>query len=208
MAMYKTFIGDPLGCIPQALFHRIQIELSSLFFPCIALKFGDGFENSWVYKASPTVIPMGWELLVYFSPANVSIIKNVPGAPSLDLTIGGNTISTAGASEVYMKTNDPVMLARLAFHELMHNRLKMGGTGPHDGLHSLGGLASWIIDVNTEYTDSNKWAMNKVIKKPIKQWTDGLRINPLDPQSEYWDPSLPSNYNYGDNSSGGGSMTQ
>jgi hypothetical protein len=184
MATYKTYIGDPLGCVPAALLSQIQSQLADLMSPCTS----NAFENNWVYLASPSLVPQGWELLVYFAPAGVSIIKNAPSTESPDLDAGGNTAFGAGASEVYMKSTDPVILARLAFHELMHNRLQLGGKGPTDGLHAQGGLASWQIDASTPYTDANKNAMAAVISNPITQWTDGLNINVNDPMSEYYRP--------------------
>jgi hypothetical protein len=131
--------------------------------------------------------PVGHELLVYFMPPNVSVIKHVPRQLPPDLSAAGNTAFLSGASEVYVRSTSPKVLARLAFHELMHNRLRLNDRA----LHPQGGLASAEINDSTEYTDANKRAMAAVINRPIKQWTEGITIlthGIKDPISEYYSP--------------------
>jgi hypothetical protein len=79
---YRTFIADPLGALSQELARSLQLQLANLFSPCTS----GYFDNNWVYFASTTAKPVRHELLVYFMPANVSVIKNVPnmsGSPNL-----------------------------------------------------------------------------------------------------------------------------
>jgi len=92
------------------------------------------------------------------------------GSPNL--SADGATAPNSGASEVYVKSSDPIFLAKLAFHELMHNRLKLGDAE----LHSQGGLASGNISSSTPLTAANIEAMARVIKDPIAQWTEGIDI--------------------------------
>jgi hypothetical protein len=178
--VYKTFIANLLGALPQKLAWQVQSHLADLFSPCIS----NDFENNWVYFADAQNKPDKHELLVYFMPAQTSIIKHVPSVAAPDLSIDGNTAYAAGASEVYVKSSDPLLLANLAFHELMHNRLKVGNS-----LHRQGGLASAVVYNSTEITKDNIRAMAKVISKPIKQWTDGIALladGKNDPISEYY----------------------
>jgi hypothetical protein len=180
--IYRTFIADPLGALSKELARSLQLQLANLFSPCTS----DYFESNRVYFASTTAKPVGHELLVYFMPANVSVIKNVPnmnGSPNL--SADGATAPKSGASEVYVKSSDPIFLAKLAFHELMHNRLKLGDAE----LHPQGGLAAASISSSTPLTTANIEAMARVISDPIAQWTEGIdiltsgRFNPI---SEYY----------------------
>jgi hypothetical protein len=179
-AMYRTFIANLVGALPDMMAWQIQIYLADLFTPCVKGKF----DNNWVYFADPKHKPEKHELLVYFMPPYTSIIKHAPRAGAPDFTKDGNTVFGSGASEVYVNSTDPQALANLAFHELMHNRLKSGAA-----MHSQGGLASPIVYSNTQITTANINAMAKVISAPIKQWTHGITLlanGKRDPGSEYY----------------------
>lgn len=185
---YRTFMVDPLGALPATLGYQIQSQLAVLFSPIS----GNDFENNWVFydPSNPSAAsPTGYELLVYFMPAGMSIVKHAAprSAPPVDPTRDGFTWSTLGASEVYVKTNSALLLAKLAFHELMHNRLRMD-----DGhLHPMGGLAAASITDATQITTANIQAMRRVLRVPITQWTAGIRIltdGIRDPLSEYYRP--------------------
>src|SRR5262245_62947328 len=90
------------------------------------------------------------EVLIYFLDSKAdSLVQQV--SPSVTLGPGGTTlIRTSGnLSEVYVRESIAAMgggadlargLAVLAFHESMHNKLKVGGT-----LHSAGvGVGEWL----------------------------------------------------------------
>jgi hypothetical protein len=181
---YRTFMVDPLGALPAGLGNAIQSQLAVLFSPIIG--FDNFFENNWVYFDPSAAAPMVYELLVYFMPAGKSIVKLAPNVQgTIDLTDDGNTAYGAGASEVYVKSNDAVLLAKLAFHELMHNRLKQS----NPQLHPQGGLAGANITGTTKLTDTNIKSMAAVLRKPITQWIAGISIlknGKNDPMSEYY----------------------
>jgi len=112
------------------------------------------------------------DLLIYFvdSPSNSLVRRIRPKAP---LGAGGTThLSTAGnLSEVYLSAitgqSDPTRaLAVLAFHEAMHNLLKMG-----QGLHGAGGmgLAAATVFSNSQLTAKNKELMAKVMGTKVPQ---------------------------------------
>ena len=182
---YKTFMVDPLGALKPGLGSAIQTQLAMLFSPIVG--YNNFFENNMVSFSPSAAAPVSPELLVYFMPSRTSIVKNFVGTnASVDLSADGFTAfsATASASEVYVKSDDPVLLARLAFHELMHNRLKMG-----ENLHHLGGLAAAVIYKDTPLTDSNIKRMAAVLRSPITQWTAGistLNSGKSDPLSEYY----------------------
>jgi hypothetical protein len=188
---YRTFMVDPLGALAQSsvqfLATNIQSNLASLFFS-ICGSCSPGFETAWVYFTPDRAAPVNWELLVYFMPPGLSIVQQLPGLTrTLDLTANGNTafVGTQVASEVYVTSSDPVFLAKLAFHELMHNRLLQG-----DAMHnSQDGLGAAFINASTPITPTNQLTMAAVLPNPSQQWVGGISIlnsGKFDPLSPYY----------------------
>jgi hypothetical protein len=176
---YRTFIADPLGALNPALFTQVASELQKLFAGCL----GKTYDSNTVIAADTSNMPSGAELLVYFVKSGQSVVKNVPSI--VDLTKPGTTVYQSGASEVRAVSTSAAGLARLAFHELMHNRLKASDAV----LHPQGGLASDTVDETTALTPANAAAMSAVIGTPIVQWTAGIAIltnGKNDPMSEYY----------------------
>jgi len=122
------------------------------------------------------------DILVYFLPFGKSVVRKlVPSAPS---SIAGHDGLTAGmnprASEVYVHTFDGTALAKLAFHEIMHMKLKMGNE-----MHSLNNCDKtkppscglMAFDVTDEHpTASNISRMVTALRMPVPQWTGGIPI--------------------------------
>jgi hypothetical protein len=116
-------------------------------------------------------------LLIYFvDDRGSSLVRKV--RPRVPLGAGGTThVSTAGnLSEVYVAaaaqdSNSARALAVLAFHEAMHNLLKMG-----QGLHGSGGmgLAAATVYSNSQLTQRNKDLMAGVMGKTVPQNTSFL----------------------------------
>jgi hypothetical protein len=175
---------DPLGALKPGLGTAIQTQLAQLF--AVIVKASSDFDNNRVSFDPNSAAPVRHELLVYFMPAGKSVVKNVPNLNKpVDLNAGGTTVHLAGASEVYVKGDDPGLLANLAFHELMHNRLKQGD----DQLHPQGGLGAASVSAATKLNDRNIKSMLAVLNDPITQWTAGIGIlntGKVDPISEYY----------------------
>jgi hypothetical protein len=179
LSTYRTFVADILGILNPALFTQVQAELQGLFAGCP----GTSFSDNTVVVADASNMPSGPELLVYFIGSRLSIVKQVPSI--VDLSFPGWTVHEVGASEVRVTSASPAALARLAFHELMHNRLKQDD----DKLHPQGGLAGKIVGATTALSPANAAAMSAVISNPISQWTAGIGIlasGKNDPLSEYY----------------------
>ena len=60
-------------------------------------------------------------------------------------------------------------IANLTFHELMHNKLKMG-----DEMHSLGGLAVSVVDSSLRPSTGNVARMSAALLTKRPQWTGGF----------------------------------
>jgi hypothetical protein len=117
--------------------------------------------------------PSDLDILVYFLPFNKSVVRKLyPKSPD---PLGGHHGLTNGAnprvSEVYVKTTDPDLIAKLAFHEIMHMKLRMGNE-----MHDLGGLASAVVTPETTLTPNNIELMKPALSKPVKQWAGGVTI--------------------------------
>ncbi len=181
---YRTFMVDPLDALKPGLGTAIQAQLAVLFG--VIVKSSKDFSDNQVIFTPYAASPVRHELLVYFMPAGKSVVKNVPSLNKPpDLNAGGTTVHLAGASEVYVRGDDPVGLAKLAFHELMHNRLKQSD----DQLHPQGGLAAATITPSTQLNARNIKSMSDALKNPITQWTAGIGIlnsGKSDPLSEYY----------------------
>lgn len=122
------------------------------------------------------------DILVYFLPFGKSVVRRlVPSAPS---PIAGHQGLTDGmnprASEVYVQAFDGTLLAKLAFHEIMHMKLKMG-----NAMHSLNncdktrppscGLMAFDV-TDEDLTASNISRMVTALRMPVPQWTGGIPI--------------------------------
>jgi hypothetical protein len=166
---YQTYMVDPLNALKDGLGPAVQKELQTLFQTIVAAS--KVFSSNTVIFTPTAASPAGHGLLVYFMPSKTSVVKHVPKTPALDLTNDGNTVYAAGASEVYVAKKDSALLARLALHELMHNRLKLG-----NDLHTQGGMAAQTIGPSTQLNATNIKTMAAVLDKSITQWTDGIAL--------------------------------
>jgi hypothetical protein len=138
----------------------------------------------WV-DAPPAMQPD--ELLVYFvEDWGHSVVRHAPGNTLFDLGTGGTTrTGSPAASEVYITENpsigvpylrNPEVLAAVAFHECLHNKLDFD-----DALHaySLGraaggiGLAAASVGPQTPLTHQNVEMMAAALSSPRPQWTGG-----------------------------------
>jgi hypothetical protein len=123
------------------------------------------------------------DLLVYFVPDKIdTLVLKISDAIG-DRDLGGATVflSKTGehASEVYTSTGNTDLVARLAMHELMHNKLKLGNT-MHTERIGGGGIANANISVNDNLTVANINLMASHLRDPHPQWTGGC-ITSFDP---------------------------
>lgn len=169
---YNFYLKDAATSGPswgEGTRYVIGLEMKGLFdevCQLAACPFGDS--DFWWDPQSVS----NTSLLIYFVDEKTSslIRKIKPKAP---LGNAGTThVSTAGnLSEVYIsvaaKDKNPARaLAVLAFHEAMHNLLKMG-----NALHGSGGmgLAAEKVFSNTKLTQTNKDLLAKVMGTSIPQ---------------------------------------
>jgi hypothetical protein len=185
--IYKVYLCDVLGCVPRGSILQINITLQS-FFQKIVATAGSGFQSALVHWLAYQPTPEPHELLLYFIPdRSLSVVKEA-GGPA-----GGSgdgltwwRDSVGAVSEVYTssKQNDPAMLPLVGFHELMHNKLRLGDAL----LHPKGGLAGDPVAGGAP-SPSNIADMAAALKRAAPQWAKGVSImanGRTDPMSRYY----------------------
>ena len=108
----------------------------------------------------------------------------MPGAKIPADSEGGLTLwngKVTGSDVVADGDTETRTIANLTFHELMHNKLRMG-----DEMHRQGGLAASPVDSSMRPSDKNIAAMSAALLKPQPQWTGGFaelteRAKPIRP---------------------------
>lgn len=182
MAIYRVFLFDPYKVLlPDNVWNSIKIQLNLLFDPVIgSAPFPSAFEGAVVTYGNGVVAPAPNELLVYVLPPGRSVVPLSPGGtPNTDPTADGYTNFRAGASELYAgKLSSPILMAKLAFHECMHNKLRLGQTTPNgpDALHnSQDGLGAAVIKADTPLTTRNIRTMAAALNTAVPQWTAGIQ---------------------------------
>jgi hypothetical protein len=141
----------------------------------------DGVNVQWIVCPITQLI-QPYELLVYFVPAPIdTILDKIQNALGVRDS-GGLTVfihNGEHASEVYANVGDSDLVARVAFHEIMHNKLKLGNT-----MHNLhiggGGIANASTGVNDNLTQKNINLMAAHLRDRHPQWTGGCVTN-VDP---------------------------
>jgi hypothetical protein len=185
---YNVYLCDILGAVNDKQTMLQTNRILQNYFQRVAsgTRHGSAFVHWLAYM--PTV--QNHELLIYFMPETHSIVQVMLGRKL------GGTMATGGhwgmtwtsgqppdrrtASEVYVKLNDPQMLANLAFHEAMHNKLQfssrqlhngdgMGGT-PYRSEQDVGGE----VTSTTLVTPTNIAAMARALDNSVPQWTNGI----------------------------------
>lgn len=177
--MYRVYLVDPLVAIGKpALYLDVQRRLQE-FFDQVS-RAAPRSEQIMVQWMPATPAPQPRELLVYFTSEEFSVVSRFNGARfdpagmshwgyTQMKTINGRV--TEAASEVYVKFMDADMLAKLAFHECMHNKL---GTG--QDLHRQGGLAAATVDAGSRLIADNIQRMAAALNNPVPQWTGGIQV--------------------------------
>jgi hypothetical protein len=134
--------------------------------------YAGGAEVTWT-TSCPAVRPH--ELLIYVVVSALdSIVVSLPGLTNTQTRINSDGLTvwtgTLTAAEVYTTRfgTNSAMLAKLAFHEAMHNKTHRGSS-----LHSGGGLAASPISQRSALTTANIRLMGRVLGTSRPQWTGG-----------------------------------
>jgi hypothetical protein len=119
------------------------------------------------------------ELLIRLTTKKKSILIKKYGEEAVNADTSGGTKDTGSGivSEAWIEgaagdNSVPKLIARLAFHELMHNKLDASNSKnihvkPHDGT----GLAVSPVSNNTQLSDTNKKNLAPQLSAIVKQFT-------------------------------------
>jgi hypothetical protein len=186
---YNVYLCDILGGIPDS---KMKLELNSIlagYFNRVASRthYGSAFVR-WLADRKPPVQPH--ELLIYFMDSTTSILQVMRGG-KLAGTLGfgdhwgftdTDPVSGKTGSEVYNRSTDVRVLANLAFHEAMHNKLGFSNRRLHNG-NGLRGSPfrsdadpGGVVTDTTLLTEDNIVAMSGALNKSVPQWTDGIEF--------------------------------
>jgi hypothetical protein len=176
MAPYKIYLCDVLDQIAADRRQDVRSHLVEYFKP---IARSGGFpEGASVEYVTATPQPAKHELLIYFMPSGWSVANQMPNSTFVNplgghdgLTKFSNAKDGEAASEVYVKTSSTRLLANLAFHEAMHNKLRTGNE-----MHPQKGLASKEVDENMRPTDDNKKRMAAALRLERPQWIGGVSL--------------------------------
>jgi hypothetical protein len=174
--MLWVYLVDPLVAIGDpAKYREILIALQG-HFDRVAPRLNPP-DRIRVAFIPATPAPTTSDILIYFAPSEYSFVSEFAGRkhdPLLDDGDGWTVIKPGNppeaASEVYTKTLDAQLLAALAFHEAMHNKLAMGNS-----MHKGDGLAQATVTPSTTVSPTNAGNMAAAFRKPVKQWPDGIK---------------------------------
>lgn len=174
--MPNVFLVDPLVCIGKPeLYVKITNTLQS-YFDAVgrAMRPAGKITVSWE-QGSPQ--PTKQDVLVYFTSPDFSVVSKFAGTPANPSSDGWTFMKTVDnrvsevASEVYCKALDSDFLAKLAFHEIMHNKLGIGNE-----LHKRNGMAQATVGPDTKLTPENSRDLAAAMPNAHPQWTGGVAL--------------------------------
>jgi hypothetical protein len=173
MTAYPICITDVFGTIRTPTTGlEITSRLKSWFDPIAHSAHFDRAEILWV---PGDTAGFGNLVQVHLLPLELSAIAKLTHAGKFDPLASGHNGRTQWEnvdgveqflSEVYVDSQDADLIAKLVFHECMHNKLRL--TGPQ--LHPMGGLASAVLGPASRLTPQNANAMAAALGTSRTQW--------------------------------------
>ncbi|MBX2880428.1 MAG: hypothetical protein KTR32_10875 [Granulosicoccus sp.] len=172
MTQYNIYLGNPYRMTYD--WQELVEAVWDLFKPAVDVS---GQFNTLRVKSTRTApVLRRHELLCYVLPGRGSsvITSDVFGSAASSLGADGTTAwQNEGlfVSEVYRHGWAPDMLARIIYHELMHNKFREG-----NAMHRRGGMAAAEIGEDTEQRRANTRRLGNRLHIPRRQWTDGFAL--------------------------------
>ena len=172
MAEYVAYLGNPYSI--KYPWKSLSDSVAALLKPVVAhsSKF-DSVEVK-VVSAAPSM-PQHSLLCYVVKTRSQSLIAAADFGISVDqLGQDGMTLWRTGdtsVSEVYQHSWKPEMLAKLVYHEFMHNKLR-----ETNKMHRRKGLAAAIVDAESEQRAANSRRMGKRLHRKQAQWLGGFSL--------------------------------
>lgn len=172
----NVFLSDILKTIAkQQLYDDVKKQLQGYFNQIgQAMKPPETITVTW-QDTQPTLSSQ--DLIVYCTSEDYSVVSSAFSGKKFDPLATGHWgytyIKNSGgsleaASEIYIKFFIADTIAKLALHELMHNKLNKGNE-----LHKGNGLAQATVASSTTFTPENIAALAAAMRNSVPQWTGG-----------------------------------
>jgi hypothetical protein len=184
---YLVYLLDPLSSLAPNLLLATMTKLQTLFDP-IAARVPAAGGIKVISPPTSVISPKDNELVVYLLPEGITVVDQLPRekdapwqartSPLLTHHWGMTRFNANGAvSEAYVKFNDADMLSKLAFHECMHNKLRLTDDALHGPRNRIcGGLHCASIGPESVLLPVNITAMAGALLTNAKQWTGALQV--------------------------------
>jgi hypothetical protein len=181
--VYTIYLSDMLECFNKKTTVKQDTgDKLKAFYQKVLAKATptDTVDVTWVTSA-PTLKP--GEVHVYFTSEEYSVVSRRKGKGWDPLGMGGHWgytdftedahhVPLEGASEVHVKIQSADILSKIAFHELMHQKLGLD----NKKLHAKDGFAQAELDENSTLTASNIADMAAALRRPVAQWMGGFPL--------------------------------
>ncbi len=176
MSVFNIYLGNPTGM--RYDWDALCVAVRDVFAPALQehRRFSGVYVQSTMQR--PSLAPA--ELLVYVVPTSrSSVVRRLGNEPT---SAGGLTTmvqhhpryGTCTGSEVYAQGKTLNVLAKVIFHEALHNK-----TGwSNERLHSQGGLATSPLGESDQLSPANTRLMRRHIADAVPQWLDGFPTAP------------------------------
>ena len=170
MATYKVYLGDPFTMKYE--WKKLVAAVKKLLAP--TLEFSSKYDEAQVVVARTAPAIADHELLCYVVPARGNSVIDLQefNISAANLGQDGTTVwrdPATSVCEVYRHEWEPELLAKLVYHELMHNKLRESNR-----MHRRKGLASAVIEEDTEQKQANSRLMGRRLHRKQPQWLDGF----------------------------------
>ena len=170
MAVYNIYLGDPYGL--EYDWAGLQTEVVKLFRP--AIKGSKRYKELTAQRTLVEPNLAAGELLVYVVQSELrSVLRSITDPSNVDgggLTKGFK--SGEMGAEVYAVHTSPPLLAKLVFHEALHNKLKLSNEALHGKQKS--GLAAAGVGEGSEPNTRDYTLMRKALESSVPQWLGGF----------------------------------
>jgi len=172
MTEYKVYLGNPYRM--KYDWQELVEAVAVLFKPVIDAS--SRFDALRVRSTRTAPVLARHELLCYVLPARGSSVitsENFGSAASSRGEDGTTAWQNRGVfvSEVYKHGWNPDMLARIIYHELMHNKLREGNS-----MHRRGGLAAAEIGEDSDQRRANTRRFGSRLHVRHQQWVGGFAM--------------------------------
>lgn len=137
---------------------------------------GTSFTHSVTWGVTDEGLKKGVIIIYFRANPEASHTKSITGAPSPPGNAAGWTVigTKATISEAYVEWNFPVAkMARIAIHEMMHNKCQMDNDALHDSKKGGAGIANSPTLGSESVTPENAKLLSKNLTKSVTQWRPG-----------------------------------